>query len=97
MSHTPEASPACSLDEAPDSYRGYLAPAEIAAALQAMAAGAPPEIAARLEAIRSGLPSPATSLPAGLAGDIADLDRLLPRIRDDALHAALRAIREMTA
>lgn len=98
MSRKPPASPACSLDEAPDSYRGYLAPAEIAAMLQALAAGAPAEIAARLEAIRSSLPAPAASLPASLTGDLAtDLDRLLPRIRDDALHAAVRAIREMTA
>lgn len=50
----PSASPACSLDEAPDAYRGYLTPAEIA----------------------------------------AELDRLLPRIRDDKLHAALKAIRD---
>lgn len=50
----PSASPACSLDEAPDAYRGYLTPAEIA----------------------------------------AELDRLLPRIRDDELHAALKAIRD---
>ncbi|WP_374300310.1 hypothetical protein [Ferrovibrio sp.] len=50
----PSASPACSLDEAPDAYRGYLTPAEIA----------------------------------------AELDRLLPRIRDDRLHAKLKAIRD---
>ena len=50
----PSVSPVCSLDEAPDAYRGYLTPAEIA----------------------------------------AELDRLLPRIRDDKLHAALRAIRD---
>lgn len=50
----PSASPACSLDEAPDAYRGYLTPAEIA----------------------------------------TELDRLLPRIRDGKLHAALKAIRD---
>ena len=50
----PSASPTCSLDEAPDAYRGYLTPAEIA----------------------------------------AELDRLLPRIRDDKLHSALKAIRD---
>ncbi|MFN4312064.1 MAG: hypothetical protein ACK4FK_15885 [Ferrovibrio sp.] len=48
------ASSVCSLDEAPDCYRGYLTPAEI----------------------------------------VAELDRLLPRIRDDGLHAALKAIRD---
>jgi hypothetical protein len=44
----------CSLEEAPDAWRGYLSPVEIA----------------------------------------AELDRLLPRIRDDALHAKLKAIRD---
>ncbi|MFC3674637.1 hypothetical protein [Ferrovibrio xuzhouensis] len=96
MSQKPPASPACSLDEAPDSYRGYLAPAEIAAVLRAMAAGAPAEIAARLDGLCNGLPAPAAQLPSGFTGDAAaDLDRLLPRIRDDALHAALRALRDM--
>ncbi|MFN4163741.1 MAG: hypothetical protein ACK4GK_04145 [Ferrovibrio sp.] len=50
----PPASSVCSLDEAPDAYRGYLTPAEI----------------------------------------VTELDRLLPRIRDDRLHAALKAIRD---
>lgn len=50
----PSASTVCSLDEAPDAWRGYLSPAEVA----------------------------------------AELDRLLPRIRDDALHARLKAIRD---
>jgi hypothetical protein len=50
----PPASSVCSLEEAPDAWRGYLSPAEIA----------------------------------------AELDRLLPRIRDDALHARLKAIRD---
>lgn len=50
----PPSSTVCSLDEAPDAWRGYLTPAELA----------------------------------------AELDRLLPRIRDDALHARLKAIRD---
>lgn len=50
----PPSSTVCSLDEAPDVWRGYLSPAEIA----------------------------------------AELDKLLPRIRDDALHAKLKAIRD---
>ncbi|MFN3399593.1 MAG: hypothetical protein ACK4Z4_04570 [Ferrovibrio sp.] len=50
----PPSSTTCSLDEAPDAWRGYLSPAELA----------------------------------------AELDRLLPRIRDDALHARLKAIRD---
>lgn len=51
---SPPASAVCSLDEAPDVWRGYLSPAELA----------------------------------------AELDKLLPRIRDDALHARLKAIRD---
>jgi len=50
----PSSSTVCSLDEAPDAWRGYLSPAEI----------------------------------------VAELDKLLPRIRDDALHAKLKAIRD---
>lgn len=48
----PPSSTTCSLDEAPDVWRGYLSPAELA----------------------------------------AELNKLLPRIRDDALHAKLKAI-----
>lgn len=50
----PSSSTVCSLDEAPDAWRGYLSVPEIA----------------------------------------AELDKLLPRIRDDALHAKLKAIRD---
>lgn len=50
----PPNSTVCSLDEAPDAWRGYLSPAELA----------------------------------------AELDKLLPRIRDDAVHAKLKAIRD---
>lgn len=50
----PPSSTVCSLEEAPDAWRGYLSPSEIA----------------------------------------AELDKLLPRIRDDALHAKLKAIRD---
>jgi hypothetical protein len=50
----PPSSTVCSLDEAPDAWRGYLSPAEI----------------------------------------VAELDKLLPRIRDDALHARLKAVRD---
>lgn len=53
----PPSSTVCRLDEAPDAWRGYLSPAEIA----------------------------------------AELDKLLPRIRDDALHAKLQTIRDSLA
>lgn len=51
---TPPSSTVCSLDEAPEAWRGYLSPAELA----------------------------------------VELDKLLPRIRDDALHAKLKSIRD---
>lgn len=51
---SPPASAVCNLDEAPEAWRGYLSPAELA----------------------------------------VELDKLLPRIRDDALHAKLKAIRD---
>lgn len=50
----PPSSTVCSLDEAPEVWRGYLSRPEI----------------------------------------VAELDRLLPRIKDDALHARLKAIRD---
>ncbi len=50
----PPSSTTCNLDEAPDAWRGYLSPAELA----------------------------------------AELDKLLPRIRDEALHAKLKSIRD---
>lgn len=94
MTNRPPASPACHLAEAPDAYRGYLAPAEIAAVLQAAARVAPAPLAGHLTALAAGLPA-AAPCPAGFAAESADalLDRLLPRIRDDALHARLRALR----
>lgn len=95
MTTRPPASPVCSLSEAPDAYRGYLAPAEVAAVLHCIAQDAPPPMAARLAALLAALPAPAADLPAGFAAadGIALLDRLLPRIGDDALHARLAALR----
>jgi hypothetical protein len=99
MTTRPPASSVCSLSEAPDAYRGYLAPAEIAAVLRRAADAATPAAAARLDAVLAGLPAPAAAPPAGFdAGETGNdtkalLDRLLPRIADDGLHACLQAIR----
>jgi hypothetical protein len=89
----PPSSTVCSLDEAPDAWRGYLTPEEIAAQVGA--------IAAALEQIgRSDLAArlPGAAEPGGrpvAAADIAAaFDRLLPRISDDRLHATLRAVRD---
>ena len=89
------ASPACALSEAPDAYRGYFAPAEIAARLTALAralqAAGRAELADRVAAICRDLPQ---AEPAPDVTDIAGaFDALLPRIADDRLHAAVNAIR----
>lgn len=90
------ASPACSLDEAPDLYLGYLTPTEIAAQLNAIATAArrcgQSDLAARFEALMERLPTPTDTV--SVVEDIsAAIDALLPKIRDDDLHAALRKIR----
>lgn len=94
------ASPACFLDEAPDGYLGYLPPAEIPSHLAGLAEAArqsgQPAIAGKLDALRQGLP-PAQSVILPDGGLAAGLDALLPKIRDDGLHAALREIRATLA
>ncbi|HEX6958888.1 MAG TPA: hypothetical protein VF194_12955 [Ferrovibrio sp.] len=93
------ASPACALSEAPDSYLGYLTPTEIAARLRGLAlaarqagASAPAEA---LERLCQDLPA---AEPAPIAASIAaELDALLPKVRDDRLHAALKEIRAALA
>ena len=90
------ASPACALSEAPEAYRGYLEPAGIAAQLSAIAAALEAagrkDLAERMAALRRDLP------PAAAVAAVTDIpaafDALLPRIADDRLHAALKAIRE---
>lgn len=87
------ASPACSLDEAPDSYRGYLTPAEIAVRAAAIAAALQRDGRRDLaERLRAAFPSLPTASAA--AEDVAAaFETLLPRIADDRLHARLREIR----
>lgn len=87
------ASPACSLSEAPDAYRGYLTPAEIAAAAAAIAAALERDGRGDLaKQLRAAFPSLPEAEP---AGDIATaFSRLLPRIADDGLHARLIVIRD---
>lgn len=93
-------SPACFLGEAPDGYLGYLPADELAGHLAGLAEAArqagQPAIAGKLDALRQGLPTAqVVVLPdAGLA---AGLDALLPKIRDDELHATLRVIRAALA
>jgi 5,10-methenyltetrahydrofolate synthetase len=87
------ASPVCYLDEAEAAgYRGFLADAEIAAALRPLAATLPPERLPLLDFIlwRLNAEQPAPDLAAGARND---LSQLLPRIRDDAIHRAVQALR----
>ena len=95
MDEKPLASPVCALSEAPDAYRGYFEPAEIAARLAALAralqAAGRAELANRVAATCRDLPQ---AEPAPAVSDIpGTFDALLPRIADDRLHAMLRAIR----
>jgi 5-formyltetrahydrofolate cyclo-ligase len=83
----------CYLDQVQAVYAGYAADAEIAEAVCAIAGGLPPE--------RRGLADYALWRVAGevvptAAGPQSARDRLkglLPRVRDDALHATLSALR----
>lgn len=89
----PSASPACSLSEAPDAYRGYLTPAEIvaeaAAILAALERDGRGDLAGQLRVVFPSLPE------AKAADDVSTaFSRLLPRIADDGLHGRLRAIRD---
>lgn len=86
------ASDVCYLDEAPDPYAGFASAEEIAAVLGDIRLKLPPE--------RSGLAdyalwqlgkTEAAAAPSSLAPRKA-LESLLPRIRDDALHATLTAL-----
>ncbi|MFN4090495.1 MAG: hypothetical protein ACK4QW_15830 [Alphaproteobacteria bacterium] len=75
------ASPVCFMDEADDRYAGYLGHAEIADLLGDLAARV--EIAALATEAGDGAPG---ALWADLARMLAPV---LPRIRDERLHAAL--------
>ena len=87
---------ACEMDEA---YAGFLPPAELAAALRRLLrlaeAGPAPTCErwrAVLEPILARLPTPADD-PLPVAGRLAEQGAaLLPRIADDRIHAALKAL-----
>lgn len=97
MTSKPVASPACAVNEAPDRYLGYWTPAEVAAQLTALAAtarrGGREDLAARLDKAMASLPA-ATAAAPKLFDLAAAFDQLLPKIRDDTLHAELKAIRD---
>jgi hypothetical protein len=105
MATEPEsnASPICYLSEADDIYRGYATSDEVQHLVQRWIKLAPsPAVAQALMALPPGLTGTDSNRPeAGEASppDPLSIDmlrdeihRLLPRIRDDAAHAALMSI-----
>jgi hypothetical protein len=101
---TSHASPVCYLDEADDAYRGYATMAEIQQLIQGWIKLAPTSaVADSLTALLSRDLAGTTLAPsvdssvairdAASADNLRDeIRRLLPKIRDDAIHAALKAI-----
>ena len=93
------ASPACSLSEADDLYRGFLPLADIQAQLQRWAALAPnAEIASALHNLAAAPlagdnpPDTSAMTPLSTAELCAEITALLPKIRDDVLHGQIQAL-----
>ena len=83
------ASKVCYLDEADPAYRGFLSDADLAAALQPLVAALPPERLPLLDFVLWRLAGAGARVAAATVApaEVPDhLSRLLPRIRDDALH-----------
>jgi 5-formyltetrahydrofolate cyclo-ligase len=90
------ASPVCYLDEADPGYSGFLSGGELAAALRPLAAALPPERLPLLEFVLwrlTGADEPVSTTGSAPAPAGDDLSRLLPRIRDDAIHRAVAVLR----
>jgi hypothetical protein len=91
------ASPACAIGEADDVYMGYGGRDELIAALGRLRAAVDkpwqPMLARHVSALQ-GDAQAAVAEPEPPAGDEAPelLRRLLPRVRDDGLHADLSAL-----
>jgi hypothetical protein len=92
------ASPVCYLDEADPAYRGFLLDADLAAALQPLAAALPPERLPLLDFLLWRLGGAGAPVASAVPADLQDyLSRLLPRIRDDAIHRAVGILRDAIA
>ncbi|TDQ84519.1 5,10-methenyltetrahydrofolate synthetase [Dongia mobilis] len=88
------ASPVCYAGEMDPAYAGDLGPEELALALAPLEAGLPPERKPLLDFIgwRLGMHFPET--PAAAPRDVdSHLGAIIPRVRDDGLHYALKALR----
>ncbi len=94
MTENEYASPACAIAQAGDVYLGYAARDELVAALARLLVTVAepwrPMLAAHLTALHGAAPAEVAPL---IGGEPADLLRgLLPRVRDDRLHADLSAL-----
>ncbi|GAB2179530.1 5-formyltetrahydrofolate cyclo-ligase [Dongia sp. agr-C8] len=86
------ASKVCALDEADAVYAGFATEPEIAAALAALRRALPPERQALIDYALWRLGAVAGAMPDPNGAPDETLAALLPRIRDDALHATLKAL-----
>ena len=87
------ASEVCYMSEADAAYAGFHTPAEIAAALDGLRGLLPPERVGLLDYALWRLNVPADQFVATTgATPTATLAQILPRIRDDALHATVAAL-----
>jgi 5,10-methenyltetrahydrofolate synthetase len=86
----------CYLDEAEAGYAGFDTAEELAAKLSRLRPVLPPERVALLDYTlwRLGVNVDSTATEQPDAGIVAELAALLPRIRDDVIHAAITALRD---
>jgi 5-formyltetrahydrofolate cyclo-ligase len=90
-------SPVCYLNEADAAYAGFDSAVEAATKLAGLARQLPPERQALLDYAVWRLAAPASTVPAETESAEAVLDALLPRIRNDAVHATIAALRATIA
>jgi hypothetical protein len=91
------ASAVCYLDQSDPAYAGFETAEEIAATLSAVRAALPPERVGLADYALWRLGATADSEAAPDPAARQRLDTLLPRIRDDAVHAAIAALRASLA
>jgi 5-formyltetrahydrofolate cyclo-ligase len=91
------ASAVCYLNESEPTYAGYDAPSEAAQKLAGLLRQLPPERLGLLDYVLWRLGGAVTEAAPSAETPSALLDQLLPRIRDDAIHAALTALRASVA
>ena len=94
---TTPSSKVCYIDEADATYAGFAADAEIAGVLAGLRGDLAPERVALVDYILWRIDAPANAALGEPDGAPSRLARLLPRVRDDALHAALSALRDSLA